>query len=527
MRYFLYCRKSMEAEDRQVLSIESQKGEMQKLVATWPEVTISRVFEESRSARTPGRPIFEDMLRRLERGEADGIIAWHPDRLARNSMDGGRIIYALDTGKLKDLRFATFSFENNSQGKFMLSIIFGYSKYYVDSLSENVKRGNRTKVEKGWLPCAAPTGYLNDPVTRTILPDPERFELVQRLYRLFLTGAHTTRQVWQIATTEWNLRTRKRKRTGGAPLALSSVYRILTNPFYAGVILWEGKTHSGRHPPMVTLAEFDRVQELLGRPGRPRCKRHEFAFTGLIRCGECGFMVTAEHKRNRYGYPYTYYHCSWRRPDYRCHQRCIQEAQLEAALRDFLRSIAPPESMHDWALRHVDVLKKDYEAGATATARTAAEALRATERQLDNLTSLRLRDLMSDGEYLARRRDLEQEKSRLAQQQTAVTAGDWFEPVELALSFSKSAASWFDAGDARVKRTIIEITGSNLVLRDRELSVDASKPFRRWPKKPSRSQLCAFLEDVRTSVGTEDGEKLRQTLREFFASQNPPLQEAA
>jgi len=73
-----------------------------------------------------------------ERGEADGIVAWHPDRWARNSIDGGRIIYLLDRKVLNNLRFASFTFENNPQGKFMLSITFGYSKYYVDSLSENV-----------------------------------------------------------------------------------------------------------------------------------------------------------------------------------------------------------------------------------------------------------------------------------------------------------------------------------------------------------------------------------------------------
>jgi DNA invertase Pin-like site-specific DNA recombinase len=85
------------------------------------------------------------MIARIDRGEADGILAWHPDRLARNALDGGRIIHLLDTGRLGDLKFPTYTFENTSQGKFMLAIMFGQSKYYVDALSENIRRGNRNE----------------------------------------------------------------------------------------------------------------------------------------------------------------------------------------------------------------------------------------------------------------------------------------------------------------------------------------------------------------------------------------------
>ena len=123
MKYIGYCRKSTDESDRQILSIESQIAELKEF-ASRQNLEILDVVTEARTAKSPGRPLFADVLKRIESGEAQGIISWHPDRLARNSIDGGKIIYLLDTGKLIDLKFPSFWFENSPQGKFVLNIPF-------------------------------------------------------------------------------------------------------------------------------------------------------------------------------------------------------------------------------------------------------------------------------------------------------------------------------------------------------------------------------------------------------------------
>src|SRR6202044_416869 len=145
-------------------------AEVRELVHKY-NIDVVGSFEESQSAKTKGRPFFNEMLDRIERGEANGIIAWHPDRLARNAFDGGRIIDLLDEGKIIDLRFCSFWFENTAQGKLMLNFAFGQSKYFSDNLSVNVRRAQKQKAPACIWNGKAPVGYLNEPKLRTIVVD--------------------------------------------------------------------------------------------------------------------------------------------------------------------------------------------------------------------------------------------------------------------------------------------------------------------------------------------------------------------
>jgi site-specific DNA recombinase len=500
MKYFAYCRKSQDDEGRQILSIPAQRDEVQRLLLKHDGIELSGVFEEARTAKAPGRPVFNEMVARIERGEAQGIIAWHPDRLARNSIDGGQLIYQLDRGVLKDLKFATYTFENSSQGKFMLQIMFGYSKYYVDSLSENVKRGNRRKLEQGVLPNRPPIGYRNDPETNTIVPDPATFNTIRRIWDLMLSGNYSVAQVRDMSDHGWGFRTPKRKRSGGVPLTVSGIYHLLSHRFYTGEIPWRGKTYPGKHRPMVTLDEFERVHELIGRPGRPAPHTRTFAYTGLIRCGTCGCAVTAERQINRYGYEYEYYHCTKKKRGSKCPERYVSTAELERQIRDYLESCRISDDIHAWLMEESAKRAAQHASVDGAEIEALKSAAQETERNLKTLTDLAVRELIDEAEFVDRRDALRAEANQIRQRidEREAKPVEWLEPFHTLISFSNLAVFWFEHANPEQKRLILTSVGSNLTLTDKKLNIQAVEPLDKVPKNRSILELCTVEHDVRT-----------------------------
>jgi site-specific DNA recombinase len=338
-KYFVYVRKSTEGEERQALSISSQ---MDKVKEFFSALDIVEVLEEKHSAFKPyNRPVFEDMIKRIRKGEASGIIAWHPDRLSRNEIDASTITYLVRTGVIKDLKFGSYSFDNSPEGIMMLQMSLSQSQYFSSKLGKDVRRGLEKKFEMGWQPNMAPNGYLNimlkDKGYRIIKIDKKRFDSLRKAFDMMLTGNYSVPQVLNKLNDDWNFKTRIRK--GG--LTRSSLYRIFTNPFYAGIIEYNGKQKIGKHKAMITLAEYDRIQILLGKKGRPRIRKNVFAYSGLIRCANCGSLVSADKKTKfikaeKKEKTYIYYRCNRKKPNIKCTEQAISETILEEQVNEML-----------------------------------------------------------------------------------------------------------------------------------------------------------------------------------------------
>lgn len=497
-RYVMYLRKSSESEERQKASIPAQERELLEFAGRRGIQVAGERFRETMSAKRPGRPQFEQMLRQLEKKTAEGILCWHLDRLARNPLDGGRIMQALGDGVIQEILTPGRSY-TSADDKLMMAIEFGMSTKYVDDLARNIARGRRESLGCGRWPGPPKVGYVRDRNLNTLVPDPERFGLVRQLWRWKLEGVALL-EIVRRAREELHLTTPRRGRMGGGALSPSRVYDLLHDPFYAGVMRFKRETFAGTHEPMVSWSEFEKVQALIA-PTTPRPIKHRFPYGGLINCGACKAIVTAEFTVNRYGTKYTYYHCCRKSRNYGfCPQRSIEERELEHQLLTYLSGLTLPQKFLDKVLEMLPAVINGLDAGQAEAAARRAKLLTEKERQLERLRLLCVDEVISREEYIRDRERIQAEMRRLDEEQHAPQDGvpRLIEPLRNAVSFVNQAVFRFREGSPADRRAIVEMVSSNLFLKDRTVLIEAKKPFAFLSELRTIPELCTRQEDVRT-----------------------------
>lgn len=414
-----------------------------------------------------------------ETGKITGILCWKLDRLARNPVDGGRIIWSIKNSGLA-IHTPSQTYSREDENTILMYVEFGMAQKYIDDLGKNVKRGIKAKLEMGWLPGSAPMGYINKLDDHTVVPDPERFPIVRKMWDLALTGAYSIEQIRQKANNEWNYLSRKTKRAGGTQLSKSAIYKLFRTPFYYGVIKRkvEGvkRQYVGMHEKMITEDEYWIVQKNLGNPV-PKPQKHQFPLTGLIRCGECGAMITAEEKVKASGKRYTYYHCTKKNKSVTCYQGFITGKELEGQVLKTLQDMTIPSAFANWAIKWLRDVNRDECDNRTTTYRSLQERYNGIQAKIDKLTDLRLGDVLTNEEYAHQKERLRQEQRQLNEKlnDTEQRAENWRERVENVFEFAAHANEWFVNGGYEMKRNIAVSLGSNFSLKDGLLRYDGKK----------------------------------------------------
>jgi len=500
-KFFLYARKSTDEPERQILSIEAQLFELREY-AKKEGLHIVREFVESKTAKEPGREIFNDMIASIEESEASGILAWHPDRLARNSIDGGRIIYFIDTGKITMLKFPTFWFDPTPQGKFMLSIAFGQSKYYVDNLSENVKRGIRQKLRSGIWPAWAPLGYINDKNNHCIVLDKEKAKFIKKAFVLYATGKYPLAQIRKIINTS-GLVGRK-----GKLLSVSNYQYMLKNKIYYGIIEYNGELYDGKHKPIITKKLFDRCQEVMKQKSKPKGRKLKpYVYRGFFRCGECGCFITTETQKG-----HNYLRCTKRKNP--CSQRYTREEIITSQIKEKIKKVSLSSAWVNASITQFEKEKTEITHAESSFAQKLRDELMEIEIKLDRLLDLHLDGRLTQTEYTAKKQKLILVKKDLEEKIFSFgrKSNNRFELAIAFLKDTNQAEKYAQQENPERNRDFLKKIGSNFRIADRRLVCDFKNA---WPvaekyhgeaqragvKKydfgKSESWLC-FLDEVRT-----------------------------
>ena len=520
--YTKYKRKSSEDnKERQAASLPEQEYALEGIKSKH-NLNVVNSIEESKSAHKPGREGFEKMLMSIENGKSNAVLVWHPNRLCRNMTDGGKILDLMDTGKLLEIRTPSRTYHNTPEDKFMLTLEFGLSKKDSDDKSVVVKRGLEGKCRKGWRPGVAPQGYLNDKATesgfRRILTDPDRLSHIKKLFQLYLQGT-PVKQLYFTVRDEWGYRTAQRKRSGGGPLSISMIYKILTNKFYTGRFEYpegSGIWYDGDYERAITEEEFNQIQLLLGKRGKYVLRHHEYAYTSLIKCGYCQSSITAEEKhqvicssckfkfsitkqnqdictkchttisqmQNPKILNYTYYRCT-RRKNSSCKQIGIRVENLEKQIDQELSQIEIPQLFVEWAIKQLESMnegEKKFREDTVASIKNAHDQARA---RLDNLIRLKISpgntdgSMLTDEQFKSQKITLEQEIKGLESQlqtidQRMLQVAD---DINDTFNFAADARRRFAEGDLKTKRGIAVDLGSHLNLTDKILLFEGQFPF--------------------------------------------------
>ena len=485
---FVYLRRSQDREDRQSLSIPKQDKQVKQIFER--DTSLHPVFlpPEDKSAKVPGRPVFNDMMQRIENGEAQHIAVWMLSRLSRNPVDAATVIFAMDRGLLHSVCTPTRVYKNTPEDKWMLQVELANAKKNNDDLSIQVKEGFAEKRSHGQYPGPVPIGYLNAiirPGERNIIPDPEKALKVVHICEIAATGLYQIddllKEAHKIGFTA----------KSGKPIAKQTLIDMLQRRANTGVFKYNrtNEWHQGTYEPLISVELYDKIQVAMGwvkprRRDKPNATTGRYyPYKGLFMCETCKFNVTAYTKPKTLASgkatEYVFYTCTKKSKKMKCKEKQLSggllEQQIKSCVQEYEISGEDGVECNRWLNKHYnDYIKKTHQNRPQwlKDSREARKALEVLDEKLE-------KGVMTDERYKERAAIHTETVARTKQllEDTNTDAEAWLELAKETSSSVANIGDVFEMANDEERRRLMMYMGSNWTLDNKKVALTPREPL--------------------------------------------------
>jgi DNA invertase Pin-like site-specific DNA recombinase len=503
----IYCRKSQEDKKRQILSLPAQQEEAAKLVSQFG-IKKTVYYEESKSARYSGsRPQFKKMMNDIRRKKINAIICWKIDRLARNMVEAGQLIDLLQRGIIKAI-ITPFKIYYSRENAILMGVEFATANQYSIDLSDNVMRGQEKKARGGYPPGLACIGFRNDKNgekgERKWVVDNERFIIIQKMFKMYLTGNFSGGKIYEWAVEYAKLNTPRHKQNGGLRISRAAVYRMLHSPIYAGIFYVQGIRYelSKELPRAITEADHFRILRMLGDNDAPKTQEHNVLYSGYIKspnnehigadvkmhltcdcrhkfsyvkkthCPKC--HVAIRQLQNPVYRYYVYYRNvtkATRKEPY----KCISENQVTATVVDYVTdNLLFSKNLIVWCTNYFHELANQEKAEDNAVFENRVKR----KKELENKKT-RYRELLAEGRFSIEEytSDIEKIEAEIATIDISLDdSKHWFQKACDMVAIGSELVDLLNDGTIESQRTILSKFTSNLQWNEKSLVIISPAP---------------------------------------------------
>lgn len=360
MRVALYRRVSTDMQAEEGFSLEAQKIRLQAYAESQGWTIVADYCDEGYSAKNTDRPSLQQLIRDIEQKKFDIVLVYRLDRFVRSVLDLHELLQHMERHGVK-FKSATEVFDTTSAtGRLFITLIATLAQWERETIAERVHMGMTKKVQSGERN-GAPAPYGYNIIDGRLVVNENEAKWVKYIYdRYGSVGSQTIAK----ELNSMGVRTKK-----GEVWSDFSVRYILKNPIYAGYVRWNYETYSSGSRkktgneiltkinqddfvPLISYDKYREIQQLLkDRSANAFRSDNFYPFSGVAKCGKCGYTMTGAFKKLKNGKIHRFYKCRGRISFGVCDMPSIAEEALEASFLELLNlaetdiQIVEPESI--------------------------------------------------------------------------------------------------------------------------------------------------------------------------------------